>query len=286
MPPDRLAADGNAPCVKNETKPGDTFAGVGFDKSMKLHFQTYGAGFPLLILHGLFGSLDNWQPVSRRLGEHFQVFALDLRNHGRSPHDDAFNYSVMADDLREFMEQHRLSRADVLGHSLGGKAAMHFALLHPQLVSRLIVVDIAPRAYPPAHLPLFDAMLSLNLAAFCERHEIDAALTPAIPDNSTRQFLLKNIGRGDSGAFCWKLNLPAIHRNYSELNEVIESDRAFPHPTLFVSGERSDYIRNRDTGLIKQFFPDAQITTIPNAGHWVHADQPEKLTETVIQFLR
>jgi len=220
------------------------------------------------------------------LGEHFQVFALDLRNHGRSPHDDAFNYAVIADDLREFMEQHRLSRADVLGHSLGGKAAMHFALLHPQLVSKLIVVDMAPRAYAPAHLPLFEAMLALNLAAFRERHEIDIALAGAIPEIATRQFLLKNIGRDDSGAFRWKLNLPVIYRNYPELNQAIESDRTFTHPTLFISGERSDYIRNKDAPHIQQLFPNTQITTIPNAGHWVHADQPEKLTEIVIQFLR
>jgi esterase len=253
---------------------------------MELHYQSYGAGFPLIILHGLFGSLDNWQPVSRRLGEHFQVFALDLRNHGRSPHSDDFNYQVMAEDMREFMEQHGLSQAHVLGHSMGGKAAMHFALHYPQLVARLIVVDIAPRAYAPVHLPLFDAMLSLDLSSFSERHQIDAALAAAIPETATRQFLLKNIGRDDYGAFRWKLNLLALRRNYPQLNQPIHSAQAFNHPTLFLKGERSDYIHDADIQLIKVIFINAQIITIPGAGHWIHADTPEKLIDTVLKFMR
>jgi len=169
---------------------------------------------------------------------------------------------------------------------MGGKTAMHFALLHPQLVAKLIVVDIAPRAYAPTHIPLFDAMLSLNLAAFNERHQIDAALVPAIPDTATRQFLLKNIGRDDSGAFRWKLNLPAIRQNYALLTQPLETSQTFSGPTLFLRGERSDYIRDQDTPLITQLFPKAQITTITQAGHWIHADKPEKLIESIIQFLR
>lgn len=252
---------------------------------MQLHFQTVGTGFPLLILHGLFGSLDNWQPISRKLGGHFQVFALDLRNHGRSPHSDDFNYAVMADDLREFMEQRRLPRVHVLGHSMGGKAAMHFALLHPMLVGRLVVVDIAPRAYAPAHLALFEAMLALDLGSFRERHEIDAALASAVPENAVRQFLLKNVGRDEAGAFRWKLNLPAIYRNYPGLNEAIKPVREFTGPTLFLKGERSDYIGDMDVTLITRLFPKAQITPISQSGHWVHADQPEKLTEMVVRFI-
>ena len=166
---------------------------------MQLYYQTYGAGFPLIILHGLFGSSDNWQPVAKKLGEQFQVFTPDLRNHDRSPHSEEFSYPLMAEDLREFMEQRALVRTHMLGHSMGGKAAMEFALRHPALVAKLIVVDMAPKAYPPVHVPLFEAMLALDLASFRERGEINAALTPKISNTQVRQFLLKNIGRDNSG---------------------------------------------------------------------------------------
>jgi esterase len=253
---------------------------------MQLNFQTYGSGFPVLILHGLFGSLDNWQPVSRKLGEYFQVFALDLRNHGRSPHSEDFTYELMAEDVHEFMAQHNLSRAHLLGHSMGGKAAMLFALLHPELVEKLVIVDMAPKAYPPVHLPLFEAMLSLDLSSFRERGEIDAALKPSIPEVAIRQFLLKNIGRDDSGAFRWKLNLPAIHRNYHHLKGEIADNRSFDGPTLFIKGERSNHIADGDEILIKRLFKNARIETIPDAGHWVHADNPASFIETTIKFMR
>jgi len=253
---------------------------------MKLHFQEFGEGFPLIILHGLFGSLDNWVPMCRRLAAHFHVFAVDLRNHGRSPHADEFNYLAMAEDLREFIESQNLGVANWLGHSMGGKAAMQFALLYPDSTARLVVVDIAAKASPPAHLDLFDAMLALNLADFRERHEIERALTASISESATRQFLLKNVGRDAGGGFRWKMNLPAIHRNYARLLEPIESTCTFPGPTLFIRGDRSNYLTESDLIAARRLFPAAQMTTVPGAGHWVHADQPDRLLEVVVQFLR
>jgi esterase len=253
---------------------------------MQLYFQKFGAGFPLIILHGLFGSSDNWQPVARKLGEHFQIFAVDLRNHGRSPHDDAFNYEVMAGDLHEFMQTHSLEKIHLLGHSIGGKTAMHFALAHPGLLEKLIVVDIAPRAYPPLHTAIFDALLPLDLTRFQTRDEISRALAPSIPDPAVRQFLLKNIGRDESGAFRWKMNLPVIHRNYDSLNGPIQTNSTFAKPTLFIRGSQSDYILDSDHEMIIRVFPVAKIVTIPNAGHWVHADAPEEFLNTLSAFIR
>lgn len=253
---------------------------------MQLSFQQFGSGFPLLILHGLLGSSDNWQTLARKLGQHFHIFTLDLRNHGRSPHDDAFNYSVMAGDLHEFLAAHQLPRCHLLGHSMGGKTAMHFALRFPRLVEKLIVVDIAPRAYPPLHTSIFNALLPLDLSRFQSRDEISTALAPSIPEPAVRQFLLKNVGRDDSGAFRWKMNLSVIHRNYDGLNQAIDSNTTCDRPTLFLRGSRSDYIQDADADLIHRLFPAAKIATIPNSGHWIQADAPEAFHSAVLEFLR
>jgi pimeloyl-ACP methyl ester carboxylesterase len=253
---------------------------------MQLNFQTYGTGFPVLILHGLFGSLDNWQTVSRKLGETFQVFAVDLRNHGRSPHSDQINYDLMAEDIAEFMQTHGLPRAHVMGHSMGGKVAMLFALQHPERVAKLIVVDIAPKAYAPSHLSILAAMRSLDLSSFQNRNEIDAALAPNIPEPAVRQFLLKNVARTDTGAFKWKLNLPVIDQHYPELIRPIAAPHPFPGPTLFISGGQSDYILMSDHEPIKTLFPHAQFSIIPHSGHWVHAEAPQEFLKTVLNFIR
>lgn len=254
---------------------------------MQLNFERHGdaAGAALVILHGLFGSLDNWHNLSRQWGGHYNVFALDLRNHGRSPHSEEFNYRVIGEDLIEFLASQGLERANFLGHSLGGKAAMHFALAHPERVGKLIVVDIAPRAYPPSHVPLFEAMLALDLGAFHERSEMDRALAAKTPDAAVRQFLLKNVTRDEHGAFRWKLNLPVIYRNYGNLNGAIESERTFDGPALFVRGGKSDYIRDEDLPAIKWLFPNTRVETIAKAGHWVNADAPKELFELVAGFL-
>ncbi len=252
---------------------------------MQLNFQSYGTGFPLLILHGLFGSLDNWQTISRQLGESYQVFALDLRNHGSSPHSDIFSYEDMAGDVREFMQTHGLARAHLLGHSLGGKTAMEFALRHPALVQKLIVADIAPKSYPPSHVPIFEALLSLDLKSFHDRREAAAALAPSIPNPAIRRFLLKSLTRDKFGALQWRLNLPAIYKSYAGLNQALEHRRIFNGPTLFLRGERSEYIKEEDSVLIHRLFPQARIITVMDAGHWIHADAPEAFLKLVLDFL-
>lgn len=252
---------------------------------MQLYYQKYGAGFPLVILHGLFGSSDNWAPLAKKLGERFTVFTVDLRNHGRSPHSEEFSYAVMAEDIREFLEQRGLARAHLLGHSMGGKAAMEFALRHPARVAKLVVVDMAPKVYPPVHVPLFEAMLGLDLNLFRERGEIDAALAKKIHDMKVRQFLLKNVARDDAGKFRWKLNVAGIYQNYPRLKEAIEPGRTFDGTVLFVKGGNSEHIIVNDEAQIRRLFPKARVEKLAEAGHWVHADDPAGLVRIATQFL-
>lgn len=253
---------------------------------MNLHFESYGNGHgaPLVILHGLFGSLDNWHSISRRLSERLEVLALDQRNHGQSPHSPEMNYPIMAEDVAKFIRSRGLERANILGHSMGGKTAMELALACPELVEKLIVVDIAPRAYSPRHGEIFRGLLGLNLAEFQTRAQVGDALEPAIPDKTVRQFLLKNVTRDAQGTFRWKLNLKDICANYGRLSEALE-ERVFNGPTLVIRGGTSRYIREEDAELIRRYFPKAQLRTLPQAGHWVHAEAPEAFLELVTGFL-
>jgi pimeloyl-ACP methyl ester carboxylesterase len=250
-----------------------------------LYFEAYGDGHPLIILHGLFGSLENWRTLSKTFGQSFRVFALDQRNHGRSPHSDVFNYRVMAEDLREFLQQQRLSSTHLLGHSMGGKTAMQFALTYPEKVDKLIVVDIAPKAYPPGHDDIFAALFSLKLKDFHSRQEAATALAQKIPELSLRQFLLKNLEREVSGGFRWRINLEAIHKNYTEMLKGPEENEQFQHPTLFISGENSGYVHPQDLPMIKAIFPQAQLVTILRTGHWLHAEAPQEFARLVLNFL-
>lgn len=252
---------------------------------MQLHFKTYGSGTPLLILHGVFGSLDNWHSISVKLASRFQVFAVDQRNHGSSPHNPEMSYPIMAADLKEFLDSQGLTRAHVLGHSMGGKTAMQFALLFPERVEKLVVVDIAPRAYSPRHEKIFRALLSLDLPAFETRKQIEDALAPAIPDLGTRQFLLKNLARSPGDGFRWKLGLREIYGSYARLSEAVTNDRPCDRPALFIRGEHSDFLQETDLPLIRQLFPQAQLGTIPAAGHLVHVENPDKFLETLTEFL-
>jgi pimeloyl-ACP methyl ester carboxylesterase len=253
---------------------------------MQLHFQSYGQGQPLIILHGLFGSLENWHSVSQNLAADFQVFAVDQRNHGRSPHSSETSYPLMADDLKEFLAIRQLGPVHLVGHSMGGKTAMQFALDHSDMVKKLIVADIAPRAYRPHHSEILQALLSLDLPAFKNRKDMEMHLAPSIPDLVTRQFLLKNVKRDSAGAFYWQMNLAAIDGNYDRLNEALSSPQPFAKPALFIRGERSDYIHNEDFASIRKLFPKAHVYEIPGAGHWVHVDAPEAFLRKVREFLK
>jgi esterase len=252
---------------------------------MQLHYKVQGNGPPLIILHGFLGSLDNWRTVSKQLSDAFQVFTIDLRNHGGSPHSDRMSYEAMSDDLHEFANQQKILSFFLLGHSMGGKVAMQFAIDHPEPVARLIVVDIAARVYESSHRPLLKTLCALDLSKYKSFSEIDDALAASIPSRLLRQFVLKNLTRDEKRGFKWKINLRAIAVNYERLTTGITAAERFSKPVLFIRGGRSDYITESDIALIDRIFPAAQVKTIANAGHWVHADAPEEFVTTVRAFL-
>ena len=252
---------------------------------MQLHFKEYGQGRAVVLLHGLFGSSDNWHPIAVRLADKFHVFAVDHRNHGQSPHSVEMDYPVMAADVDRFFVMRGLDSALVIGHSMGGKTAMQLALHFPQRVEKLIVADMAPRAYAASHDTIFAALLGLDLPKFQTRTQIEDALASEIPNQVLRRFLLKNLGRSPEGRFFWKINLRDIAENYWKLREPVAGDAPFIKPTLFVRGGKSKYIQPEDEPLIQEWFPAAEIQTIPDAGHWVHADAPEEFLRLVLNFL-
>lgn len=251
---------------------------------MKLFYREFGKGDPLIILHGLFGSSDNWQTLAKKFAEHYTVFTVDLRNHGRSFHHDVFNYDAMMYDIVEFIEDMGLKRVSLLGHSMGGKLSMNYALHFPDKVENLIVVDIAPRKYQVLHEGIIQAMKSLNLQLYKKRKEVDKALSEMIQNFSIRQFLLKNLIRNNNGTFSWKINLDVIDHNIENLVIEISSTIPFQGKTLFIAGDKSDYIRPVDEEYIKEIFPNAEIKYLPNVGHWVHAQAPDLLYQTVMDF--
>jgi len=252
---------------------------------MQLHFKQLGQGDPLVLLHGLFGQADNWHYVTQQLAECFRVFAVDQRNHGQSPHDDEMNYPLMAVDVENFFVAQKIESAFVIGHSMGGKTAMQFALQFPKRVKKLVVADMAPRAYAPAHDPIFAALLALDLPRFQTRQQIEDALAPEIPDLTLRRFLLKNLGRNDDGAFQWKMNLSGLAKNYPRLCAALDAETPFAKQTLFIRGGKSKYILPADELEIFRLFPAAKIQTIAQADHWVHADAPEEFVQMVLDFL-
>jgi pimeloyl-ACP methyl ester carboxylesterase len=251
---------------------------------MRLHFESFGAGFPVVILHGLFGSGDNWLRFARELEPNHRVVLPDHRNHGRSPHAGTMTHAEMAQDVRELMQHLGLAEAHVIGHSLGGKTAMQMALDHPELVRSLVVVDIAPRKYEGKHDAILDALLGLDLGSLSSRQEIEIALAPAIPDLQVRRFLLKGIERTAEG-FRWRMGIREIADNYSTLSEAVSGERAYEGPCMFVRGELSTYLLPGDEPGIRSLFPKAEFATVAKASHWVHADNPEGFNEAVLGFL-
>lgn len=252
---------------------------------MQLHFKQLGQGEPLVLLHGLFGSADNWLGVAPKLAERFHVFIPDLRNHGVSPHDAAMDYSLMAADVEASFVAHNIGEAFVVGHSMGGKVAMRLALGFSDRVKKLVVVDMAPRAYAPSHESIFKALLGLKLAKFQTRTQLEDALAREIPSLNLRRFLLKNLGRDANGRFVWKMNLPGIQANYGRLCEAVDSGVPFGRPALFLRGGWSDYVTPADEPDIRRLFPAAEIQTIAASSHWVHADAPEEFVRRVVSFL-
>jgi esterase len=254
--------------------------------AVELHFERYGHGAPVLILHGLFGSSTNWRTVAKRLGEQYCVYAVDQRNHGRSPHTDAFGYDVLAADARLFLDSHGIERAVVIGHSMGGKAAMRLALEHPDHVAAVVVVDIAPgRESADGLRPVLDGLLAVDPSTCATRSEVGRKLAARIGDARLRQFLLMNVTRGEAGVLRWRLNLGAISAHFAELAGPIDVQGAYFGPALFVRGEKSGYVRDVDRPDIARLFPRSSIVTIDGAGHWVHAEAPERFLDVVDGFL-
>jgi esterase len=251
---------------------------------MKLNFRTLGEGKPIVILHGFFGSADNWQTIGKELSDTFKVYLVDQRNHGLSPHDDAFDYDVMTADLLELFEDENLSSAIVMGHSMGGKTAMNFAANYPEKVEKLIVVDIGPKQYPPHHENIFNGFNSVNLAQVVTRKDADDQLSSSIPDFGVRQFILKNLTRGDNG-FEWRINLKALETNAYEVGRALDDGDVYLGPTLFIGGAKSNYIKPEDTDLIHNHFPNSRIEMIEGSGHWVHAEKPQELLTLVKKFI-
>ncbi len=255
---------------------------------MELNFKVIGTGDPLIIVHGLFGTLDNWQTLARQLSDEYMVILIDQRNHGRSPHvTGPFGYKDLAEDLRGFMEHHWIYRAHILGHSMGGKTAMQFALTNPDMVDKLIVADMAPKAYTGNQDRVFEALYAVPLANVSERTEVIEILRHYLPsDETTVQFLMKNLTRlPDDDGFAWKMNLDAIHQSYDHIMADITAEGIFEGETLFLRGGRSHYVLDSDWPAIQARFPRAQLATIPDAGHWPHAERPDVFHDMVRAFL-
>jgi esterase len=254
--------------------------------ALTLAYKEFGAGPPIVVLHGLFGSARNWQAMAKRLAAHAHVYTLDLRNHGASPWADSMSYREMAEDVAAFVEKHALAPTTVVGHSMGGKVAMALALSQPALVRRLVVADIAPVTYAHSFLPYVQAMQDLNLATIARRDQADATLSERVPDATTRMLLLQNLVLHDRH-FDWRINLSALAGAASELLGFPQFDNArYEGPALFVHGERSAYVTPAHHAVIRQLFPRAEIVAIAQAGHWLHVDQPARFLETVQAFFR
>ncbi|MEX0619434.1 MAG: alpha/beta fold hydrolase [Pseudohongiellaceae bacterium] len=265
---------------------------------MQLNFRRYSDAKspddrePLVILHGLFGNLANWGWHSRKLSAHFTVYGVDLRNHGDSPHSDTMHYRQMADDVLEFLDRQGIDECFMLGHSMGGKVAMQLALDQAERVAKLIVVDIAPVHYaensPSAregHAAVFAGLHAITPETLKSRSEADQILAGHIPEKDVRGFLLANLTREEKSGYRWRMNVKALHECYEELTRAPEPGSPFTKPVLFIRGGRSDYLREKHHGQLKALFPQARIETVEDAGHWLHAEQPEAVNQLMESFL-
>lgn len=238
----------------------------------------------LIILHGLFGMLDNWHNMANMISQYVNVVTVDQRNHGQSPHTNTMNFESMAEDLRLLLDDLNISSAIVLGHSMGGKAAMVFADIYPSRVTKLIIVDIAPKKYQAGHQLYFNAFKTIDFSKFNRRQEADEALAKLESNIGIRQFLLKNLDRSEQG-YKLKFNLAAIEEFYPDMIKELKFQWLITIPTLFVYGGNSGYISEDDKLDILESFPNAEFIKIPDAGHWVHAEQPLPFFEAVRHFI-
>jgi esterase len=254
---------------------------------MKLYFrQTGDTGPAIVILHGLFGSSDNWLTINKTIAARgYRVFAIDQRNHGQSPRADDHDYTSLASDLREFLIDQQLESAILVGHSMGGKTVMQYAMDFPNTFDKLVVVDIAPKFYPIHHAEIIRGLKAIDLLGITSRNEADAVLSQYEPLVPVRQFLLKNLYRNEQGHFDWRLNLPVIERELHGIGDELTNPRIVTAPTLFIRGSQSPYILDEDIPTIKRIFPNAQVATIEGAGHWIQAEKPAEFVDILMTFI-
>lgn len=253
---------------------------------MSLYSLIFGEGRPFVILHGFLGMSDNWKTQGKRIGElGFQVHLIDQRNHGRSFHSEEFNYDLLAGDLKEYCDEHDLKDIVLLGHSMGGKTAMLFTAIHSEYVDKLIVNDISPRFYPVHHDRILEGLNALDLSKVSSRGQADEFLAQYVPEISLRQFLMKNLYWKEKGKLGLRLNLEALSNQVAEVGEALPWQLIVDVATLFMRGDRSEYISDDDLELISAQFPNSRLVTIPDAGHWLHADNPEAFFESVKEFV-
>lgn len=251
---------------------------------MKLFFRKLGEGKPLVVLHGLFGSSDNWLTLSKKLETDFTIYLLDLRNHGQSPHSEIHDYESMTEDLYEFFTDMNIDSAYLLGHSMGGKVAMHFAFNYPEKVEKLIIEDIAPRDYRTSNKYIAESLLSLDLKTIKTREDADKALSEKITNKAVRMFILKNLFRKEDLSFGWRINLTALNNGLNSMGGF-DKNNVFEKETLFFKGAKSNYILPRDFEIIEKAFPNSTIDVVEEAGHWVHTEKPEYVYQKLKTFL-
>lgn len=253
---------------------------------MILYSNIIGEGKPFVILHGFLGMGDNWKTLARKFAtSNFEIHLVDQRNHGRSFHSDDFDYELMAADLKTYCDHHNLSNITLLGHSMGGKTAMLFATKYPELVNKLLVADISPRYYPIHHDAILEGLSALDFSDIESRGEAEAALSHYVAEIGTRMFLLKNLYWVEKGQLGLRINLEALKENVAEVGEALPIHATYEKKTLFLRGDRSEYIGESDEGIIRRHFPNSEIVTIANAGHWLHAENPKDFYEAVINFI-
>lgn len=254
--------------------------------NMILHSNKIGEGKPFVILHGFLGMGDNWKTLAKQFSEsNFEIHLVDQRNHGRSFHSDDFDYDLMAEDLKHYCDENSLEDIVLLGHSMGGKTAMLFATKYPELVNKLIVADISPRYYPVHHDAILEGLSNLDFSEIKSRGQADKALANYVHEIGTRMFLLKNLYWVEKGQLGLRINLPVLKENVSEVGEALPIHAAFEKDTLFLRGDKSEYIGNADEAIIKRHFPNSEIITISNAGHWLHAENPKDFYNSVMNFV-
>jgi esterase len=250
---------------------------------MKLFYRESGEGEPLIILHGLFGSSDNWFSHAKTFAQYFKVYLVDQRNHGQSPHSSDFNYKTLTMDLEDFLKEHSITQPIILGHSMGGKTAMNFAVKNPDKLKSLVVVDIVPKSYPVHHDHILEGLKSIDLKLIQNRVEADKQLAQQVEEPDVRQFLLKNLSRSENG-FEWKINLSGIEENIEVIGEGMQYSGTFNGPTLFVKGAKSNYYKPGDEDAIRKIFPRVEFQTL-DTGHWVQAERPKEFADAVLKFL-